>query len=75
MTTGLLISRAHKNLLQKKSLVNPLQYHEYYKKYRNIYNSTLKISKQMYLDSNFKKFQKNPKKTWELLKETTILMK
>ena len=53
MTTGLLISRAHKNLLQKKSLVNPLQYHEYYKKYRNIYNSTLKISKQMYLDSNF----------------------
>ena len=52
MTTGLLISRAHNNLLQKKSLVNPLQYHEYYKKYRNIYNSTLKISKQMYLDSN-----------------------
>ena len=29
----------------------------------------------MYLDSNFKKFQKNPKKTWELLKETTFGVK
>ena len=26
----------------------------------------------MYLDDNFKKYQKNPKKTWDLLKETTF---
>ena len=29
----------------------------------------------MYLDNNFKKYQKCPKKTWDLLKETTFGVK
>ena len=70
MTTGLLISHINKINLHKKTLLNPTVYHEKYKKYRNVYNCVVKASKQMFLDSNFKKYKKNPKKTWDTLKDT-----
>ena len=72
MTTGLLVSRKKKNDLHKLAIYNYNLYHEKYITYRNLYNKVIKASKQLYLDENFKKFQKNPKKTWDLLKETTF---
>jgi hypothetical protein len=42
-----------------------------YKNFRNIYNSTLRLSKKLYFESSLKTHEKNPRKTWELLKETT----
>ena len=62
MTTGLLISHINKINLHKKTLLNPTVYHEKYKKYRNVYNCVVKASKQMFLDSNFKKYQKTSEK-------------
>ena len=72
MTTGLLTSRKTKIELYKKSLADPQNFHEKYKVYRNIFHKVIRASKQMYLDSTFKKYQKCPKQTWDLLKETTF---
>ena len=72
MTKGLLISRTTKNNLHKKAINNPLLYSEHYKKYRNLFNSLIRISKQKNLDDNFRKHSKSPKRTWDLLKETTF---
>ena len=72
MTSGLLVSRSTKNELYKKSLVDHQNFHEKYKMYRNLYHKVIRASKQLYLDSNFNKYQKCPKKTWDLLKETTF---
>ena len=72
MTKGLLISRTTKNNLHKKAINNPLLFNEHYKKYRNIFNSLVRISKQKNLDENFRKHAKSPKRTWDLLKETTF---
>ena len=72
MTKGLLISRATKNTLHKKAIINPTLYNEHYKKYRNIFNSLIRISKQKSTDENFRKHAKSPKRTWDLLKETTF---
>ena len=67
MTKGLLISRAKKNTLHKKAIINPTLYNEHYKKYRNIFNSLIRISKQKSTDENFRKHAKSPKRTWDLL--------
>ena len=72
MTKGLLISRSTKNNLHKKAINNPNLYSEHYRIYRNIFNSLVRISKQKYIDENFRKHAKNPKRTWDLLKETTF---
>ena len=72
MTPGLLVSRSTKIELYKISLADHQIFHEKYKMYRNLYLKVIRASKQMYLDSNFKKYQKCPKKTWDLLKETTF---
>ena len=72
MTSGLLVSRSTKYELYKKSLVDHQNFHEKYKMYRNLYHKVIRASKQLYLDSNFNKYQKCPKKTWDLLKETTF---
>ena len=72
MTSGLLVSRLTKIELYKKSLVDHQNFHEKYKLYRNLFHKVIRASKQMYLDSNFKNYQKCPKKTWDLLKETTF---
>jgi hypothetical protein len=75
MTTGLLTSRRKKLDLQKKALLNPDMYSVMYRNYRNMYNSVLRASKKLHIDSNFNKFQKNPNKTWDLLKEMTFGVK
>ena len=72
ITNGILTSRRHKNELHKKALLDPPKYHKLFIEYRNMYNKIVRISKQMFVDDNFKKFQKNPKKTWDFLKETTF---
>ena len=72
MTLGLIVSRSTKNELYKKSLVDHQNFHEKYKMYRNLYHKVIRASKQLYLDSNFNKYQKCPKKTWDLLKEITF---
>jgi hypothetical protein len=46
MTTGLLISRAHKLELHKKSLIDPAQFNTRYKEYRNNFNSLICASKK-----------------------------
>ena len=71
MTKGLLVSRNTKNNLHKKALIDP-RLNEQYKNYRNIYNSLVRISKQKNLEDNFRKHSKSPKRTWDLLKETTF---
>jgi hypothetical protein len=40
-----------------------------YKTYRNLYNSVLRCSKKLYFENNLKANAKNPKRTWDLLKE------
>jgi hypothetical protein len=57
--------------LHTLSLSNPTVYLCKYKQYCNIYNSLLRASKKLYYDYQFKKFSKNPPKTWELINELT----
>ena len=76
MTPGLLISRKQKIKLclqatkdrTPESIAN-------YKRYRNIFNTLLRKSKKMYFNSNFEKFKKNPRRTWDLLKEAANIKK
>ena len=72
MTKGLMVSRNTKNNLHKKALIDPPLFNEHYKRYRNIFNSLVRISKQKNLEENFRKHSKSPKRTWDLLKETTF---
>jgi hypothetical protein len=72
MTSGLLISRKTKITLHKKAVVNPTLFYERYKIFRNIFNSTLRLSKKLFLEAKFRAYEKNPKKTWDLLKEVTF---
>lgn len=70
MTNGLLISRANKNRLHKKSLNNPTPENiGIFKRYRNIYNSLIRRSRKDYYHHNLNIFKRNPKKTWSILKE------
>ena len=62
MTKGLLISRNNKLTLHKKALANPNLFYNSYKLYRNVFNRIIRANKQMYLDDNFKEYQKNQKK-------------
>jgi len=74
LTSGLLISRKNKmELCKKAAKERTIEALNTYKNYRNIYNNLVRLSKKMYFDSNFTKFKKNPKKTWELLKEAANL--
>ena len=70
MTKGLLISRTTKLKLLKNSANLPSPENlSTYRNFRNIYTKTLRASKKMYFNANFEKAQKNPKKTWELIRE------
>jgi hypothetical protein len=74
MTAGLLVSRTNKlELCKKAAKLRTTESINFYKKYRNCYNSILRTSKKMYFDKNFEMHKRNPKKTWELLKEATNL--
>ena len=73
MTAGLLISRITKNKLHKKSLVDPSPVNiTKYKNYRNIFNTLVRKSKIQFYEESLNANVKNPKKTWEILKEVTI---
>jgi hypothetical protein len=71
MTKGLLVSRKCKLELQKLSILNPASFSNTFKQYRNLFNSTLCASKNLYYDNKFSLYAKNPKKTWETLNELT----
>jgi capsular polysaccharide biosynthesis protein len=43
-----------------------------FKTYRNLYNTLVRKSKNRYFEENLNANVKNPKKSWELLKEVTI---
>jgi hypothetical protein len=70
MTGGLLISRITKNNLHKLAIQTPtVDNINKYKTYRNLYNKVLRASKKSYYCEGLHKAKKNPKKTWDLLKE------
>jgi hypothetical protein len=70
MTGGLLTSRRTKNLLHKKAIIEPTPENlTKYKNFRNIFNSLLRKSKVIYFEQNLKLHEKNPKKTWDILRE------
>ena len=72
MTSGLLVSRLTKLKLHKLSIHSPSQSNiDQYKRYRNIYNTLLRTSKKLYFEKNLALAKKNPRKTWQLLKEAT----
>jgi hypothetical protein len=57
-------------MLHKTALCYPLPVNvEKYKTYRNLYNTVLRQSKTKYFDDSLNENVKNPKKTWEILKE------
>ena len=70
MTKGLLVSRATKLKLHKKSIAEPTEINlSAYRSFRNLYTKILRASKKLYFDANFKKAKNNPKKTWDLIRE------
>ena len=70
MTAGLLVSRKNKLNLHKIAIADPSDGNlSRYKKYRNLYNKIVRASKKLYFDKNFKRFKKNPKRTWSLINE------
>jgi hypothetical protein len=72
MTSGLIISRANKLKLHKIAVNNPSPHNIHsYKHYRNTYNTLLRLSKKLYFETNLKANERNPRKTWDLLKEAT----
>jgi hypothetical protein len=73
MTAGLLVSRSTKNQLHKTALISPSTENlTNFKRYRNLYNTMMRKSKTKYFEVNLLANVKNPKKSWELLKEATV---
>ncbi len=73
MTPGLLISRITKNKLHKQSLIEPsLVNVNKFKTFRNLFNTLVRKSKIKFYEESLNLNVKNPKKTWEILKEVTI---
>jgi hypothetical protein len=76
MTEGLLVSRLTKTKLQKiASNTRNLNDITKFKQYRNMYNVLIRASKKLYFEQNLHNNKRNPKRTWELLKEATNLVK
>jgi hypothetical protein len=70
MTIGLLTSRKNKLKLHKTSILTPtIENVNKYKSYRNIFNTLMRKAKILYFENNLNLHEKNPKKTWEILKE------
>jgi len=70
MTKVLLISRTTKLNLHKTSILDPSPHNILkYKTYRNLFNKILRASKKEYFESGLLKAKKNPKKTWNIMKE------
>ena len=72
MTMGLLISRTNKLKLHKVALTDNVPFNwQQYRTYRNIFNKTVKLSKKLHYQTNIERNSKNPKKTWDILRELT----
>ena len=73
LTKGLITSRKNKLELQKLAIRSPSDLNKSkYKQYRNLYASLLRKSKQMYYEKTLRANRKNPKKTWDVIKEATF---
>ena len=72
MTPGLLVSRTNKLKLHRVALTDNVPYNwQQYRTYRNIFNKMVKLSKKLYYLANIERNIKNPKKTWDILRELT----
>lgn len=70
MTEGLLKSRETKMRLFEQSRASPnAENRTKYNNYRNVFNKVMRASKKLYFSQNLSKNRKNPKKTWDLLRE------
>jgi hypothetical protein len=70
MTTGILNSRRTKLMLEKNHFKNPSAISlESYRKFRNLYNKVVKLSKKSYFENELKASQSNAKKSWDLIKK------
>jgi hypothetical protein len=74
--SSLFISRQNKIKLQKIAITSRLPNDiTKVKQYRNVLNSLIRVSKNLYFEQNLFNSKKNPRITWELLKEATNLVK
>ncbi len=74
ITQGILISRSTKLNLHKTSIISPTPENiAKYRTYRNLYNKLNRISKKLYYENNLKMAEKDPKKSWQILKEALNL--
>ena len=72
MTQGLLISRKNKLNLHKIALTDNVPFNwQQYKTYRNMYNKIVRASKAIHISTKINANAKNPKKTWDILREIT----
>ena len=72
MTLGLLTSRATKLRLHKIALTDNVPFNwQQYRTFRNIFNKTVRQSKKLHYLSSIERNAKNPKKTWDILRELT----
>ena len=70
MSKALLVSRQTKHTLHKQAILHPTQENiAKYKEYRNAFNRTVRASKRKYFEENLLKSTKDPRKTWNLIKE------
>lgn len=70
MTRGLLISRKTKQRLGREHKIKGTsESGKSYRKYRNIYNRLVSLSKKLYYESELEKFSRNPRKQPELIKD------
>ncbi len=70
LTKGLLTSRVTKNMLHKKSITEPSPSNSSkFKLYRNLYNTLIRKSKQLYFQEKLQSYVNNPRKTWEVFNE------
>jgi len=70
MTAALLVSRRTKLKLHKVALMHPTEHNiSTYKKYRNAYNRIVRASRKQYFEDSLGQARKNPRKTWEIIKE------
>jgi hypothetical protein len=74
MMAGLLISRQKKlELCKKASKDRTEESVQSYRAYLNVFNTLMRASKKIYFSNGLKSNQRDPKKTWELLKEAANL--
>ena len=74
LTPELLKARKTKLALHKLSLSNPTPHNiSNYKTHRNLYNTAVRQAKATYYEQSFTDSAKNPRKTWQLLKEAANL--